>query len=292
MSAVVPATEKTELVQYYEPEPREVVARAAKMAEALMQVIEKAHGLAVDIRGRRYLRVEAWMTLAAFVQASVGIEEVAPLPDGQGYVAWAVVTARDGRRLARAQASCSRDEEAWAERPDYAVRSMAETRAAAKALRLAFAHVPVLAGFEATPAEEVEGAEARRVQRAQAKSPSQRPAPAASQPGQKDELRARFAAALKAAGWPLQRAREVWQPLYPGAERWDDLQPYQRELVAEAAPHLLRLVQQHGVEGAAQLVATLPAAPDLVTVEELAQLASSAEILGEAVDRAGAGEAG
>lgn len=275
------------------PQPQEVVARAAKMAEALMDVVRHGRNLAVDIKGRQYLRLEAWLTLAAFAQASVSVESVSPLPEGRGYEAWAVVTARDGRQLSRAQASCSRDEEAWADRPDYAVRSMAETRAAAKALRLAFAYVPVLAGYEPTPAEEVEGLQAS--QAPQSRAP-QRPQAEQSQDGrrtapegqeahggrrvvQAQDHKRRFAGHLRAAGWPLDRAREVWQPLYPGIDKWDQLEPYRQQLLAEAAPHLVRLVRDHGQEGARQLIEEFVPVPDLVTVDELRKLADGARIL-------------
>jgi hypothetical protein len=50
-----------------------------------------------------------------------------------------------------------RDEKNWATKPEFQLRSMAQTRACAKALRNAFAWIPVLAGYEGTPAEEMDG---------------------------------------------------------------------------------------------------------------------------------------
>jgi hypothetical protein len=68
----------------------------------------------------------------------------------------------DGQSIARASAECGAPDELdrhgkplWASRPRYARRSMALTRATAKACRLAFSWVIVLAGYEATPAEEM-----------------------------------------------------------------------------------------------------------------------------------------
>jgi hypothetical protein len=45
----------------------------------------------------------------------------------------------------------------WGARPEYARRSMAVTRAAGKAYRLTLAWIMALAGFESTPAEEMDG---------------------------------------------------------------------------------------------------------------------------------------
>ena len=50
---------------------------------------------------------------------------------------------------------CGTDEKTWASRARYARRSMALTRATAKASRLAFSWVMVLAGYEPTPSEEI-----------------------------------------------------------------------------------------------------------------------------------------
>jgi hypothetical protein len=47
------------------------------------------------------------------------------------------------------------DERNWSHRDDYALRSMAQTRAVAKALRLCLGWIMSLAGYEATPAEEM-----------------------------------------------------------------------------------------------------------------------------------------
>ena len=46
-------------------------------------------------------------------------------------------------------------EENWQDRDDYALRSMAQTRATSKALRQPLGFVITLAGFDPTPAEEM-----------------------------------------------------------------------------------------------------------------------------------------
>ena len=62
---------------------------------------------------------------------------------------------RDGNEVGRANAMCLMDENMWSGKPLYAVRSMAQTRACAKAFRLVFAWILVLAGYKPTPAEEI-----------------------------------------------------------------------------------------------------------------------------------------
>jgi hypothetical protein len=59
--------------------------------------------------------------------------------------------------ISAAESICTRSERTWKERDEYAIKSMAQTRACAKALRNVLAWVAVLAGFEGTPAEEIAG---------------------------------------------------------------------------------------------------------------------------------------
>lgn len=274
--------------------PQDVLARASEMARALVEVVSKASGLEVTIAGRRYLRVEAWMTVAAFHGATVTVDQVTSMPDGKGYVARASVHWRDGR-VVSAESSCSRDEPAWRDRPDYALRSMAQTRAAAKALRIAFAYIPVLAGFAPTPAEEVEEESPRSRPQSQPQSrpqpraqaqPQARPQPEresrpqpAARPGGKGNALSEFREAMAQEGWPETRARELWAVLWPEAQRWSELSPSQQALLAEAARDLIRLVRDRGPEGARRLVEELLPPGDLVSAQQIAQLARAQTVL-------------
>jgi hypothetical protein len=60
-----------------------------------------------------------------------------------------------GQVVGAAEAECLRSERTWKGRDDYALRSMAQTRAVSKALRGPLGFVVTLAGYEATPAEEM-----------------------------------------------------------------------------------------------------------------------------------------
>ena len=155
-----------------EGSPKEVVARATEMANELRQVINKQH-LYADIRGKQYVTVEGWTTLGAMVGVfplvtwcrRVGDDLVEPL----GWEARVEVRTLSGQTVGAAEAQCMRSEGQWRSRDDFALRSMAQTRATSKAMRLPLAWIMSLAGFEATPAEEMPRDD-------QVKPPAQRPA--------------------------------------------------------------------------------------------------------------------
>jgi hypothetical protein len=58
--------------------------------------------------------------------------------------------------ISAAEAMCLNDEPNWKTKPLFQLRSMAQTRSCAKALRNVLAWVVVLAGYRATPAEEIQ----------------------------------------------------------------------------------------------------------------------------------------
>lgn len=134
--------------------PAQVVALATEAADALAKVI-KAKKLFSSIQGKEYVRVEGWTTLATMMGCLP--REVTMTRDEKGTYTATVELVRmsDGAVLTRASAECGMDEPTWKTRADYARRSMAATRAVSKACRLAFSWVMVLAGYEATPSEEI-----------------------------------------------------------------------------------------------------------------------------------------
>ncbi len=138
-------------------EPDEIIARATSTAGSLAKVI-RSQKLAVTISGREHVRVEGWTLLGTLLGVFPYLVWARPMEnDGQPAWAWeARCEARtmDGRVVGSAEAMCSRSEKTWAN-SDYALRSMAQTRATSKALRQPLGFVMALAGFEATPAEEM-----------------------------------------------------------------------------------------------------------------------------------------
>jgi hypothetical protein len=176
--------------------PREFLAKAQKVAEALVDVVRQQQ-FYVTIRGNEHPQVEAWQTLGALlgpfsehggvfphtVWARPQLDPAAGRarltrytvkerrtkgegPDREviereyeveGYDYEARVEARtvSGLLVGTGEATCSRKESRWAQADDYAVKSMAQTRATSKALKAATGWLMVLAGYKATPAEEM-----------------------------------------------------------------------------------------------------------------------------------------
>lgn len=133
-------------------EPAEMIEQAARTADVLKDVV-RARGLVSMIGGKEYLTVEAWSTLGVLVGCTARTEWTRPIEGG--FEAAVEVVNVNGLVIGRAEACCLRSERNWAKRDDYALRSMAQTRAMGKALRMPLGWIAVLAGYNATPAEEM-----------------------------------------------------------------------------------------------------------------------------------------
>lgn len=133
-------------------EPDAILERATKIAGTLARVI-RDQKLAVRIQSREHVRVEGWTLLGSMLGVFPVCTWTRPLENG-----WeARVEARTlaGNTVGSAEAMCTRDERTWSGRDEYALRSMAQTRATAKCLRLPLGFVMQLAGYDPTPAEEM-----------------------------------------------------------------------------------------------------------------------------------------
>mgnify|MGYP001600111109 CR=1 FL=1 len=134
--------------------PQNKVEQATAIADALSPIIEQRH-LYIKIGRGRHVLFEGWTTLGALLGVFPVTAWTRQTEDG-----WeARVEARTlaGALVGAAEAMCSRTESSWANRDEYALRSMAQTRAGGKALRMPLGFIMQLAGFDATPAEEVDG---------------------------------------------------------------------------------------------------------------------------------------
>jgi hypothetical protein len=138
--------------------PDEQVDKASVMAKVLQRVVKQAN-LSRKFGGEKeHLFFEAWQTIGQFFSCTPQTEWTKPIMDGEklvGYEARVNVVNSEGRVIACAESMCMRDEPNWRNKPLYALRSMAQTRTAGKALRSVFAWVAVLAGYSGTPAEEM-----------------------------------------------------------------------------------------------------------------------------------------
>lgn len=144
-------------------EPDVVLAEATKAAHALAQVIESKPNKCV-IRGKTYLQFEDWQTLGRFYGVTVKASSTKYVEFGEGYdqvrgfeaTAEALLVSTN-QVISSAEAMCLDDEDKWHDSPFFQLRSMAQTRACAKALRNVLAWVVVLAGYNPTPSEEMDG---------------------------------------------------------------------------------------------------------------------------------------
>lgn len=137
-------------------EPEIVLAEAQRAAQALKKVID-AQEKKVVFNGKTYLGFESWQTVGRFYGITAKVTEVKPIEfgDARGFSAKAVALRSDGQEIGGAESMCLDDEANWSKKPLFQLASMAQTRAAAKALRGVLSWVVVLAGYEPTPAEEM-----------------------------------------------------------------------------------------------------------------------------------------
>jgi hypothetical protein len=140
------------------------------------EIIEGARGAAIELQkvistkkkrvifnGEQYLEFEDWQLLGRFYNMTVQVKASDFISYGdskkdeviQGFWARADVL-QFGTVISSAEAMCLNDEPNWSKKPLFQLRSMAQTRACAKALRNVLSYVAVLAGYRPTPAEEME----------------------------------------------------------------------------------------------------------------------------------------
>lgn len=152
--AVVP---KKELVLEGDPEIQ--MAFAIKAANALMKAVSQKKN-PVMIRGEQYIEYSDWQILARFFGATASVAWSKKLMNDKGefigYEARSEVL-HNGLVISSAEAMCMKSEKNWSARDEFMLRSMAQTRACAKALRNAYGWVAELAGLRSTPAEEMDG---------------------------------------------------------------------------------------------------------------------------------------
>jgi hypothetical protein len=125
---------------------------------------------AMEIQGRKYVKVEGWQAIAIAHGCTGSARDVEAVEGGVRAIG-EIRRMSDGAVIAEAEGFVGADEPTWyggtvmsygktktlPKRHDYAIRAMAQTRAISRACRSAFAHVVVLidANLSTTPAEEV-----------------------------------------------------------------------------------------------------------------------------------------
>ncbi len=198
-------------------DPRQMTARMAVVADAIKDVI-RSRGLYSNIQGRDYVTVEGWSMTGAMIGVFPRTREIRVIEEGhldaltvqrkrrggQGtyevhhpefdgvitYEASVDLVTRDGGVVGGAVALCSRREEQWRDREDNQIASMAQTRAIAKAYRMTLGFVMPMAGYAATPAEEMTEAAVAQEPQSQVEPEGRRPSsPVADRAGRSGAVR-------------------------------------------------------------------------------------------------------
>ncbi len=184
-TAEVEATSR-ELVEQPEPQqmanlfgvddPTKVITKARKVAKALKKVLDESD-LITEFPSRdkktgktkinRHVEIAGWQTLGSMLGITAIITATNKID--KGYEAFAEARlVGTGAVIGRAEAQCTRSEPLWTDRAEYALRSMAQTRAMSRSLKGPLGFVISLAGYSSTPAEEVDNSTYQsRTERAQ-----------------------------------------------------------------------------------------------------------------------------
>jgi hypothetical protein len=193
--------------------PEIVLAEATKAAKALADVINSRPNK-LTINGKTYLQFEDWQTLGRFYGVTVAARTATYVEFGrtQGFEATAeAILVGSDQVISSASAMCLDDESKWSNKPLFQLKSMAQTRACAKALRNVLAWVVVLAGYAPTPAEEMDEAAPQR-----ASSPA-KPAGSALSPDRVKEMLGEIKRASN-----RNQLREIFKQAYSEASKVRD----------------------------------------------------------------------
>ena len=128
-----------------------------------MDLVEKRKLFQV-VGGKKYLHAEAWITIGAFNQIVAQTDSITPERDDDGVITGydakvSLIHTPTGEVRGGAIMSCGLDSFPCrgknGSEKHKAAKSAAQTWAVSKAFRMTHSYVPVLAGYEATPAEEM-----------------------------------------------------------------------------------------------------------------------------------------
>jgi len=137
--------------------PVEELQFAETVAKTLKSFLDKKPKQVI-INNKKYIEFDDWQLIARFFHCTVGVKWTKPLVAKDkivGYEARATVYDGFQNELSNAEANCTIKEKNWENKDSFQLKSMAQTRACAKAFKNVFAWIVVLAGYQTTPAEEM-----------------------------------------------------------------------------------------------------------------------------------------
>ena len=137
--------------------------QAMQVAEILQRFV-KEKKLTANIKGKEYPLLEAWQYAGSqlgLYPMLIEVKDISVFRNGDlfeiKYSASVEIRRLDnGNRMSLAYAVCSNKEASKRSFDEYAICSMAQTRAEGKAFRMLLSWIMKAAGFEATPAEEMD----------------------------------------------------------------------------------------------------------------------------------------
>lgn len=126
---------------------------------SILQSFVKEKNLVSNIKGKMYPQVEAWQFAGSQLGLYPELESVVDLSNEKEvkFGAWVYIKRiADEKVVSKGYALCSNKEASKRSFDEYAICSMAQTRAEGKAFRMLLSWLMKAAGFEATPAEEMD----------------------------------------------------------------------------------------------------------------------------------------
>jgi hypothetical protein len=212
--------------------PQQMMKRVQQVAELLKDVVVKQE-LSQKMGAQEHLLVEAWQFCGYLLGVSAKITAVRAVVDeltgAAGFEADAdAILMSTGTVVSSGQAMCLNNEDNWSFRPKYEyvngerkhtgdvrvpsfqIKSMAQTRAIAKALSNGLRFVVSLAGYSGTPAEDMTGDEHDQRQPSERKNGKEPERKSASDNNLITEpQRSRLFAIAKSSGCPMNTVAQI-----------------------------------------------------------------------------------
>lgn len=117
-----------------------------------------ASGAAISVKGKLYLRVEAWQYLAYLKGIVPSCKSFAVNNTGEPLEVETICTLKDvktGETISQTHMIANKSEKFLSELDDYAVWGLSQTRAVARAIKNIYGYIACGAGYESTPLEEI-----------------------------------------------------------------------------------------------------------------------------------------
>ena len=207
----VEPSQQTQIALFGTTDSKGIIAKAQAIADVLVPIVEKRK-LYKEINGRKHVYVEGWTNMLAMIGVFPHVISTTKLDreDEIAYHAKVELRTLNGQTVGIGEAICSSRERNWSSRDEYAVLSMAQTRATGKASRLSFSWLLGLAGYDGTPAEEIPNEGFPQVQLPKTKPvASEPPRPIASAPSIEAEHPAVEKAQKALGGFATEKQRKM-----------------------------------------------------------------------------------